>query len=62
MNGSNLHYRFFLFLLVVVSIAFVWVLWPLYGAVFWGAILAIIFAPIHRRIAPNSAAGAISRH
>lgn len=51
MNGSNLHYRFFLLLLAVVSIAFLWLLWPLYGAVFWGSILAIIFAPIHRRIA-----------
>lgn len=51
MNGPSLHYRPFLLLLVVVSIAFAWILWPLYGAVFWGAILAIIFAPIHRRIA-----------
>jgi len=51
MNGSTLHYRIFLLLLVVVSVAFGWVLWPFYGAVFWGAILAIIFAPVHRRIA-----------
>src|SRR3546814_12649765 len=51
MNGSSLHNRFFLLLLVLVSIAFGWVLWPFYGAVFWGAILAIIFAPVHRRIA-----------
>ncbi|CAP43060.1 AI-2E family transporter [Bordetella petrii] len=51
MNGSNLHNRFFLLLLVLVTIAFGWVLWPFYGAVFWGAILAIIFAPVHRRIA-----------
>lgn len=51
MNGFNLHYRLFLWLLLIVSIAFAWLLSPLYGAVFWGAILAIIFAPIHRRIA-----------
>ena len=51
MNGSSLHYRVFLLLLVIVSIAFAWLLWPLYGAVFWGSILAIVFAPIHRRIA-----------
>ena len=51
MNGSSLHYRFFLLLLVLVSLAFGWVLWPFYGAIFWGAILAIIFAPVHRRIA-----------
>jgi len=51
MNGSSLHYRIFLLLLVAVSVAFGWVLWPFYGAIFWGAILAIIFAPVHRRIA-----------
>ncbi|MVW71059.1 MULTISPECIES: AI-2E family transporter [unclassified Bordetella] len=51
MNGSSQHYRPFLILLVAVSVAFAWILWPLYGAVFWGAILAILFAPIHRRIA-----------
>jgi predicted PurR-regulated permease PerM len=51
MHGSSQHYRPFLFLLVAVSVAFAWILWPLYGAVFWGAILAILFAPVHRRIA-----------
>ncbi|CAM3785071.1 AI-2E family transporter [Bordetella tumulicola] len=51
MNGSSLYYRFFLLLLAAVSIAFLWLLWPLYGAIFWGSILAIIFAPVHRRIA-----------
>jgi predicted PurR-regulated permease PerM len=50
MSNSNLHYRTFLFLLIVVSIAFGWILWPFYGAVFWGTILAIIFAPLHRRL------------
>jgi predicted PurR-regulated permease PerM len=50
MSNSNLHYRTFLCLLVAVSIAFGWLLWPFYGAVFWGTILAIIFAPLHRRI------------
>lgn len=50
MSNSNLHYRTFLFLLAAVSIAFLWLLWPFYGAVFWGTILAIIFAPLHRRI------------
>ncbi|ANN66892.1 AI-2E family transporter [Bordetella bronchialis] len=50
MSNSNLHYRTFLFLLIVVSIAFGWILWPFYGAVFWGTILAIIFSPLHRRL------------
>jgi len=49
-QSSSLHYRTFLLLLVVVSIAFGWLLWPFYGAVFWGAILAILFAPLQRRL------------
>jgi predicted PurR-regulated permease PerM len=43
-----MHHRTFILLLTVVSIAFVWLLWPFYGAVFWGTILAIIFAPLQR--------------
>ncbi len=49
-QSSSLHYRTFLFLLIAVTVAFGWLLWPFYGAVFWGAILAIIFAPLQRRL------------
>ncbi|MDQ8032270.1 MAG: AI-2E family transporter, partial [Bordetella sp.] len=45
-----LHSRIFLALLIAVTAAFAWILWPFYGAVFWGTILAIIFAPVHRRL------------
>ncbi|NYT78232.1 AI-2E family transporter [Alcaligenaceae bacterium] len=48
MNNSSLYFRAFLLLLVAVSIAFISVLLPYYGAIFWGAILAIIFQPLHR--------------
>ncbi len=37
-------------MLAIVSLAFGWILLPFYGAVFWGAVLAIIFAPLHRRM------------
>lgn len=50
MNNSNLHYRTFVVLLVAVTVAFIWVLLPYYGAIFWGAILAIVFTPLHRRL------------
>jgi predicted PurR-regulated permease PerM len=40
----------FLLLVISVSLAFAWILWPFYGAVFWGTILAILFAPLHRRL------------
>jgi predicted PurR-regulated permease PerM len=50
MRHATLHFKTFLWLLLVVSVAFVWLLLPFYGAVFWGAILAIIFSPIQRRL------------
>ncbi len=42
--------RAFVALLVLVSIAFIWLLLPFYGAIFWAVILAILFAPLHRLI------------
>ena len=43
--------RAFIVLLVAVSAAFAWILWPFYGAVFWATVLAILFAPVYRRLA-----------
>jgi predicted PurR-regulated permease PerM len=40
--------KFFLTLMVVASLALCWILWPLYGAVLWGVVIAIIFAPVYR--------------
>ncbi|WP_420134821.1 AI-2E family transporter [Rhodopseudomonas sp.] len=42
---------FFILLLVAVSIGFGWILLPLYSAVLWGMVMAIIFAPLNRRLA-----------
>ena len=40
-----------LFLLVIaVSLAFAWILWPFFGAVLWAIVLAIVFAPLYWRI------------
>jgi predicted PurR-regulated permease PerM len=39
-----------LLLVVVVSLVFAWILWPFFGAVLWAAVLAIVFAPLHRRL------------
>jgi len=49
-RSSRLEDRSFLWLLVLVSLAFFWVLWPYYGAVFWGAVLAIIFNALFLRL------------
>lgn len=50
LNTSNLYFRSFVVLLVVVSAAFFWVLAPYYPSIFWGAILAIVFMPLYRRL------------
>lgn len=50
MASQQLESKVFLTLLLFVSIAFVWILLPFYGAVFWAVILAIIFAPLQRRL------------
>ena len=49
-DSPGLYHKTFLLLLAAVSIAFFWILLPFYGAVFWGAVLAIIFAPLQRRL------------
>ncbi|WP_063685401.1 AI-2E family transporter [Bradyrhizobium stylosanthis] len=41
--------RSFLVLLAAISVAFGWLLWPFSGALLWAMLLAIIFAPLHRR-------------
>jgi predicted PurR-regulated permease PerM len=35
-------------LLIAVSVAFGWILWPFYGAILWATVLAIVFAPLYR--------------
>ena len=49
-NLPGLEDQTFLLLVIVVSLAFAWILWPFYGAVLWGTILAILFAPLYRRL------------
>lgn len=40
----------FYVLLIIVTIAFLWLLIPYYTAVLWAVILAILFFPVHRRL------------
>jgi predicted PurR-regulated permease PerM len=42
--------KFFLSLLLVVSVAFLWLLSPFYGAVFWAAVMAILFYSVFARL------------
>ena len=54
----------FLLLLVAVTLAFGWILAPFYGAILWAIVVAVIFAPLNRRLQsrmggrPNLAAAA----
>ena len=41
----------FLVLLALLTVALAWILWPFYGAVFWGAVLALLFEPLYRKLA-----------
>ncbi|MFC3941499.1 AI-2E family transporter [Pseudomonas gingeri NCPPB 3146 = LMG 5327] len=50
MSETFLHNKSLLILLALVTIAFLWILQPFYGAVFWAVILGIIFAPLQRRL------------
>jgi len=43
--------RAFLVLLIVVTVAFAWLLEPFFGAILWAAVIAILFLPLQRRLA-----------
>src|SRR5690606_5730681 len=49
-NVGALEDKTFLAIVVAVSAAFALVIWPFYGAVLWGSAIAILFAPLHRKI------------
>lgn len=49
-NNSSLKDKVFLLLLVVISLVFALILRPFGGAILWGVILAIVFAPLNRRL------------
>jgi predicted PurR-regulated permease PerM len=42
--------RALLLLVIVVSIAFAWILRPFFSAVLWATVLAIVFAPLYQRL------------
>lgn len=46
----NLENKTFLLLTILVTLTFAWVLWPFFGAILWSTVLAILFAPLNRRL------------
>jgi predicted PurR-regulated permease PerM len=50
MQTEDLQRKAFLALLVAVTVAFLWVIFPMFGAVLWGVTFAILFTPLNRRM------------
>jgi len=50
MNQTAQQHKALILFLALVTIAFIWILLPFYGAVFWAVILGILFAPMQRRL------------
>ncbi|WP_283188650.1 AI-2E family transporter [Pseudomonas sp. PMCC200344] len=50
MNEETVQNKSLVILLGLVTAAFIWILLPFYGAVFWAVILGILFAPLQRRL------------
>jgi predicted PurR-regulated permease PerM len=46
----DLEEKSILLLVIAVTLAFLWILWPFSGAILWGTVLAIVFQPLYRRI------------
>ncbi|WP_447591343.1 AI-2E family transporter [Aquipseudomonas campi] len=51
MHSPSVEQKTFLFLLIAVTLAFIGILLPFYGAIFWAVVLAVMFAPLQRRLA-----------
>ena len=55
--------RSFIALVIAVTLAFAWIVWPYFAAVLWATVFAVIFAPVNRHLRrrlqnrPNAAAG-----
>lgn len=47
---QKIEHQTFLLLLVAITLAFAWVLWPFYAAVLWAVVIAVVFAPVHRSL------------
>ncbi|KNX78682.1 membrane protein, partial [Pseudomonas sp. 250J] len=50
MNEAVLQNKALTVLLALVTIAFIWILLPYSGAIFWAVILGILFAPLQRHL------------
>lgn len=49
-ESQSLETKTFVWLLVLVTLAFVYILVPFYGAILWATAAALVFAPLHRKL------------
>lgn len=49
-RGLRFEDQGFLVLVVIVTLAFAWLTLPYFGAILWGIVIAILFAPVNRRL------------
>lgn len=49
-TDDPIHNRAFMLLLVVITLAFVWLLLPFAASVFWAAVIAVLFHPLQARL------------
>lgn len=46
----NLENRTLIVLVILVSLAFGWIVLPFFGAILWGVVIAVVFAPMHEAL------------
>jgi hypothetical protein len=46
LNRSGIYFNTFIIILIAVSLAFLRMLVPFYGAIFWAIVLAVLFRPL----------------
>ena len=51
--SADLKQRALLLLLAAVTLAFGWILLPFFGSILWGAVIALLFAPVYRWLLPR---------
>ncbi len=51
---SALEDRVLLALVLLATAALLWILLPFYGPILWATVIALVFAPLHRRLLPLS--------
>jgi predicted PurR-regulated permease PerM len=52
-TNLRLQRRVLLPMVLAVSLALGWVLWPFFGTLLWSGVIALLFAPVHRWLLPR---------